>query len=62
VLVLAPVYVMTHDMEFNASVVSKEEKSIKGQAQRRRKDGSIGKSTKGIDNAKEGSNVTIKNT
>jgi hypothetical protein len=55
-LVLAPVYVVAQDMEFNATVVSKEEKSIK--------DGEktvlIGKSTKGVDNAKEGSKVTIK--
>jgi phosphoribosylformylglycinamidine (FGAM) synthase-like amidotransferase family enzyme len=66
-LVLAPVYVGTtgvaiadSHMEFNATVVSKEEKSIKVKTKDGEKTVLIGKSTKGVDNAKEGSKVTIK--
>jgi hypothetical protein len=58
-LVLAPVYVVAQDMEFNATVVSKE-KSIKVKTKDGEKTVLIGKSTKGVDNAKEGSKVTIK--
>jgi hypothetical protein len=59
-LVLTPVYVVAQDMEFNATVVSKEEKSIKVKTKDGEKTVLIGKSTKGVDNAKEGSKVTIK--
>jgi uncharacterized protein (UPF0333 family) len=59
-LVLAPAYVVAQDMEFNATVVSKEEKSIKVKTKDGEKTVLIGKSTKGVDNAKEGSKVTIK--
>ena len=47
-------------MEFNATVVSKEEKSIKVKTKDGEKTVLIGKSTKGVDNAKENYKVTIK--
>ena len=59
-LVLTPAYVAAQDMEFNATVVSKEEKSIKVKTKDGEKTVLIGKSTKGTENAKEGSKVTIK--
>jgi hypothetical protein len=59
-LFLAPAYVGAQDMEFNAIVVSKEEKSIKVKTKDGEKTVLIGKSTKGTENAKEGSKVTIK--
>ena len=56
---LAPAYVMAQDIEFNGTIVSKEEKSIKVKT----KDGEkMLKSTKGLENAKDGAKVTIKYT
>ena len=62
VLALAPAYVIAQDMEFNATVVSKEEKSIKVKTKDGEKVVAIGKSTKGVENAKDGAKVTIKYT
>ncbi len=59
-LALAPAYVVAQDMEFNAIVVSKEKNSIKVKTKDGEKTVLIGKVTKGVDNAKEGSKVTIK--
>jgi hypothetical protein len=61
-LVLAPAYLVAQDMEFNATVVSKEEKSIKVKTKDGEKTVLIGTKTKGVENAKEGSKVTIKYT
>jgi hypothetical protein len=61
-LTLAPAYVMAAEMEFNGTVVSKEEKSIKVKTKDGEKMLAVGKSTKGIENAKDGAKVTIKYT
>ncbi|HSE85257.1 MAG TPA: hypothetical protein VLJ79_03460, partial [Candidatus Binatia bacterium] len=61
-LTLAPAYVIAQDMEFNGTVVSKEEKSIKVKTKDGEKVLAVGKSTKGIENAKDGAKVTIKYT
>ena len=59
---LAPAYVLAQDMEFNGTIVSKEEKSIKVKTKDGEKMLAVGKSTKGLDNAKDGAKVTIKYT
>jgi hypothetical protein len=61
-LTLAPVYVAAQDMELNATVVSKEEKQIKVKTKDGEKTLLVGTKTKGLENAKEGSKVTIKYT
>jgi len=61
-LTLVPVYVSAQDMELNATVVSKEEKQIKVKTKDGEKTLLVGTKTKGLDNAKEGSKVTIKYT
>ena len=61
-LALAPAYVMGAEMEFKGTIVSKEEKSIKVKTKDGEKMLAIGKSTKGIENAKDGAKVTIKYT
>ena len=61
-LTLAPAYVMAQDMEFNGTIVSKEEKSIKVKTKDVEKMLAVGKSTKGIENATDGAKVTIKYT
>ena len=50
------------DKEFNATVVSKEEKTLKVKTKEGEKTIAIGSKTKGLENAKEGSKVTIKYT
>jgi hypothetical protein len=59
-MTLAPAYVAAQDMEFNATVVSKDEKTVKVKTKEGEKTVRVGKSTKGLDNAKEGAKVTIK--
>ena len=61
-LTLAPVYVAAQEKELNATVVSKEEKEIKVKTKDGDKTLLIGTKTKGLENAKEGSKVTIKYT
>lgn len=61
-LTLAPTYVAAQEKEFNATVVSKEEKEIKVKTKDGEKTLAIGTKTKGVENAKEGSKVTIKYT
>jgi hypothetical protein len=61
-LTLAPAYVVAQDMEMKATVVSKGEKDIKVKTKDDEKTILIGSKTKGIENAKEGSKVTIKYT
>ena len=61
-LTLAPVYVAAQDMELKATVVSKGEKDIKVKTKDDEKTILIGSKTKGVENAKEGSKVTIKYT
>lgn len=61
-LTLAPAYVAAQDMEFKATIVSKGEKEIKVKTKDAEKVLAIGSKTKGIENAKEGSKVTIKYT
>ena len=62
VLTLAPAYVAAQDMELNATVVTKEEKQIKVKTKDGEKTLLVGTKTKGLENAKEGSKVTIKYT
>jgi len=62
VLTLAPAYVAAQDMELNATVVSKEEKQIKVKTKDGEKTLLVGTKTKGLENAKEGSKVSIKYT
>jgi hypothetical protein len=64
VLTLVPAYVgaAQEEMEFKATVVSKSEKEIKVKSKDEEKTLAIGTKTKGVDNAKEGSKVTIKYT
>jgi hypothetical protein len=60
-LTLAPAYVIAaEEMEFKATVVSKSEKEIKVKTKDEEKTVLIGSKTKGVENAKEGSKVTIK--
>ena len=59
-LTLAPVYVAAQDMEMKATVVTKGEKDIKVKTKDAEKTILIGTKTKGVENAKEGSKVTIK--
>jgi hypothetical protein len=61
-LTLVPAYVAAQDMEMKATVVSKGEKDIKVKTKDEEKTVLIGSKTKGIENAKEGSKVTIKYT
>jgi hypothetical protein len=61
-LTLAPVYAAAQDMEMKATVVSKGEKEIKVKTKDAEKTLSIGSKTKGVENATEGSKVTIKYT
>jgi hypothetical protein len=62
VLTLVPAYVAAQEMEFKATVVSKGEKDIKVKTKDEEKTLTIGSKTKGVENAKEGSKVTIKYT
>jgi hypothetical protein len=63
-LTLAPAYVAVaaEDMELKATVVSKGEKDIKVKTKDDEKTILVGSKTKGLENAKEGSKVTIKYT
>jgi phosphoribosylformylglycinamidine (FGAM) synthase-like amidotransferase family enzyme len=61
-MTLAPAYVAAQDQEFSATVVSKEEKQIKVKTKDGEKTLLVGSKTKGLENAKEGSKVTIKYT
>lgn len=61
-LTLAPAYVAAQDMEMKATVVTKGEKDIKVKTKDDEKTILIGSKTKGLENAKEGSKVTIKYT
>jgi hypothetical protein len=61
-LALAPAFVAAEDMEMKATVVSKGEKDIKVKTKDAEKTILIGSKTKGVENAKEGSKVTIKYT
>jgi len=61
-LTLAPTYVAAQEMELNATVVSKEEKQIKVKTKDGEKTLLVGTKTKGLENAKEGSKVSIKYT
>jgi len=61
-LTLAPAYVAAQDMELKATVVSKSEKDINVKTKDDDKTILIGTKTKGIENATEGSKVTIKYT
>jgi ABC-type uncharacterized transport system permease subunit len=61
-LTLIPAYVAAQEMELKATVVSKGEKDIKVKTKDDEKTILIGSKTKGIENAKEGSKVTIKYT
>ena len=51
-LALAPAYVIAQDMEFNGTIVSKEEKSIKVKTKDGEKMLAIGTKTKGIEKRK----------
>jgi hypothetical protein len=60
---LVPAYVAAaEDMELKATVVSKGEKEIKVKTKDDEKTILVGSKTKGLENAKEGSKVTIKYT
>ena len=59
---LVPAYVAAQEMEMKATVVTKGEKDIKVKTKDDEKTVLIGSKTKGIENAKEGSKVTIKYT
>ena len=59
-LTLVPAYVTAQDMEMKATVVTKGEKDIKVKTKDDEKTVLIGSKTKGLENAKEGSKVTIK--
>lgn len=59
---LAPVYVAAQEMELKATVVTKGEKDIKVKTKDDEKTILVGSKTKGLENAKEGSKVTIKYT
>ena len=59
-LSLAPAYVAAQDMEMKATVVTKGEKEIKVKTKDDEKTILVGSKTKGLENAKEGSKVTIK--
>jgi hypothetical protein len=61
-LTLAPAYLAAQDKEMKATVVTKGEKEIKVKTKDDEKTVLIGSKTKGIENAKEGSKVTIKYT
>lgn len=61
-LTLAPVYVAAQDKEMKATVVTKGEKDLKVKVKDDEKTVLIGSKTKGLENAKEGSKVTIKYT
>jgi hypothetical protein len=61
-LTLAPAYVGAQEKEMKATVVSKGEKEIKVKTKTDEKTFLIGSKTKGVENAKEGSKVTIKYT
>ena len=61
-LTLAPVYVAAQDKEMKATVVTKGEKDIKVKVKDDEKTVLIGTKTKGLENATEGSKVTIKYT
>ena len=61
-LMLAPAYAAAQDMELKATVVSKGEKDIKVKTKDDEKTILVGSKTKGLENAKEGSKVTIKYT
>jgi hypothetical protein len=60
VLSLAPAYVAAQDKEMKATVVTKGEKEIKVKTKDDEKTILVGSKTKGMENAKEGSKVTIK--
>jgi hypothetical protein len=62
VLSLAPAYVAAQDKEMKATVVTKGEKEIKVKTKDDEKTILVGSKTKGMENAKEGSKVTIKYT
>ena len=55
-LSLAPAYVAAQDMEMKATVVTKGEKEIKVKTKDDEKSILVGSKTKGLENAKEGSN------
>ena len=63
-LTLTPAYVAVaaEDMELKATVVTKGEKDIKVKTKDDEKTILVGSKTKGLENAKEGSKVTIKYT
>jgi hypothetical protein len=62
-LTLVPAYVTAaEEMEMKATVVSKSEKEIKVKTKDAEKTILVGSKTKGLENAKEGSKVTIKYT
>jgi len=62
-LTLVPAYVAAaEDMELKTTVVSKGEKEIKVKTKDDEKTILVGSKTKGLENAKEGSKVTIKYT
>jgi hypothetical protein len=61
-LSLAPAYVAAQDKEMKATVVTKGEKEIKVKTKDDEKTILVGSKTKGMENAKEGSKVTIKYT
>lgn len=60
-LALAPAYVAAQEeKELKATVVSKDEKTLKVKSKDDEKSLRIGSKTKGLENAKEGAKVTIK--
>ena len=59
---LAPAYVAAQEKEMKATVVTKGEKEIKVKTKDDEKSILVGSKTKGLENAKEGSKVTIKYT
>ena len=61
-ITLVPAYGVAQDMEMKATVVTKGEKDIKVKTKDDEKTVLIGSKTKGIENAKDGSKVTIKYT
>jgi hypothetical protein len=62
VLSLTPAYVAAQEKEMKATVVTKGEKEIKVKTKDDEKSILVGSKTKGLENAKEGSKVTIKYT
>jgi hypothetical protein len=58
-LTLVPAYVAAQDKEMKATVVTKGEKDIKVKTKDDEKTIMVGSKTKGLENAKEGSKVTI---